>query len=316
MIDKLGRNIRYLRLSLTERCQLRCEYCRADSGECPKQSELSTEEVLRIVRVVASLGIDKIRLTGGEPLLRTDIVEIVRGIAHIPSITEINLTTNALRLPELAGPLKEAGLTRVNISIDSLDPDKFRAMTGGGNLETVLAGIREAVRVSLAPVKLNAVVMRGKNDDEIGDFIELTKDQPIDMRFIELMPMGEHAQDDSRVPTDEILARFPQLQPMAPRYPGQPSSDYQVPGYLGRVGFISPISHKFCGDCNRIRITSDGMLRPCLGNNAEVSLKDALKAGDDTELYNTIFEAIRLKPTGHCFDETFLTSRNMSKIGG
>ena len=316
MIDANGRSIEYLRLSVTERCTLRCTYCRADEGDCPKQKELSAEQLLRIVRVMASLGINKVRLTGGEPLLRRDLVELIRNMFSLPDIREITLTTNGQQLAERAAELRQAGLNRINISLDSLDSDKYRELTGGGSLQKVLDGIDAALAAGLQPIKLNAVLMRGKNDDEIDDFMALAKDRPIDMRFIELMPLGNTDQSAQRITADEIIAARPQLIALPPRYPGQPSADYTLPGYLGRIGFIAPISHSFCSDCNRVRVMSDGMLRPCLGNNAEISLCQALADADDQQLTEVIREAIWHKPLGHSFDDCFHAVKNMSKIGG
>lgn len=316
MIDKLGRNITYLRLSITERCTLKCAYCRADTGECPKQQELSAADILRIVRALASLGITKVRLTGGEPMLRKDLLSIVQGIRETPGITEIAMTTNAQHLYGKARALREAGLSRLNISIDSLIPERYAAMTGGGSLSAVLAGIDDAIEAGLTPLKLNAVLLRGRNDDEVDDFIALTKDRPIDMRFIELMPMGAVDHANERVTSDSLIATRPYLVPVPPRYAGQPSVDYRIEGYAGRVGFISPMSHRFCGDCNRVRVMSDGMLRPCLGDNAEVTLKPALQLQDDTELVRVIRETIWNKPGTHSFDAAFHAEKNMSRIGG
>jgi len=316
MIDRLGRNIEYLRFSLTERCTLKCEYCRADEGLCPKLAELKTDDVIRIVNAMVHLGVNKIRLTGGEPMLRRDIVEIISAIAAMNGVKEIAMTTNAQQLVGKSKELKKAGLTRLNISMDSLDADKFRRMTGG-DLSLVLQSIDEAIEAELLPLKINAVIIRGKNDDEIDAFIELAKDRPLDVRFIELMPMGRLGQDESlRVPSDEMIKVRPCLIPIAPRYPGQPSTDYRIEGYRGRIGFISPISHQFCGECNRIRVLSDGTLRPCLGRNGEVPLKEVLQSGDDSLLMETIRSTIYEKPTGHTFSTGFAPKRDMSKIGG
>ena len=316
MIDQYGRGITYLRLSLTERCTLKCAYCRADEGECPKRRELACEDMLRIVRVLAGLGIEKVRLTGGEPMLRRDLLEIIRGIHATPGIREITMTTNAQHLGGQAAALREAGLNRLNISIDSLKPERYRKMTGGGALSAVLQGIDDALAAGLVPLKLNAVLLRGVNDDEVDDFIALTRDRPVDVRFIELMPMGNVDHTARRVTGEELIAARPYLLKQPPRYPGQPSSDYAVEGFAGRVGFISPISHRFCSDCNRVRVMSDGMLRPCLGDNSEVSLKPALACADDGELARVIAQAIYHKPRTHRFDEAFQTRKDMSRIGG
>ncbi|MFZ5975444.1 MAG: GTP 3',8-cyclase MoaA [Bacillota bacterium] len=316
MLDSKGRDIRYLRLSITERCTLKCAYCRAGNGDCPRKNELTAGEFERIVKAMAKLGIIKIRVTGGEPLLRRDVEDIIARISVIPGITEIAMTTNAQHLSGRTEALKCAGLTRLNISLDSLKRERYAELTGGGDFDAVMDGINEAVATGLHPVKLNMVVVRGSNDDEIDDFIALAKDRPVDVRFIELMPIGELGLDASkRVSTDEILAARPYLIPIPPRYPGQPSKDYTIEGFKGRVGFISPLSHKFCGACNRVRVMSDGVLKTCLGNNNEVSLLSALEKGD-AALLETIHDAIYHKPLGHEFESGFSSVRDMSKIGG
>ena len=300
---------------MTERCTLRCAYCRADEGICPKKEELTTDEFLRLASACAVLGIRKVRVTGGEPLLRRDILAIVGGLAAIPGIAEVDMTSNAQMLQGQAAALKQAGLQRVNISLDSLDAHTFHEMTGG-DLAIVLAGIEEAISAGLIPVRINAVLVRGRNEREVDDFIALTKDQPVDVRFIELMPIGELGQDDSlRVGSDELLAARPYLKPVPPLQTGQVSTDYAIHGHLGRVGFISPVSHKFCATCNRIRIMSDGTLRPCLGNNLEVPLKPYLSM-DDARLTEAIRQAIYRKPAGHHFEQGFVSQKNMSEIGG
>jgi len=315
LIDQLGREITYLRLSLTERCTLRCDYCRADEDVCPRREELSAADFIRIGQACAALGIQKIRLTGGEPLLRKDLFEIIQGLAAIEGIRELTMTTNAQMLPGQAHALKAAGLTRINISLDSLDPARYYDMTKG-DLRLVLESIDEALRAHLDPVRINIVLVRGRNNDEIDDFIELTRQRPLEVRFIELMPIGTLGQDKSkRITSDEILSARPWLQPIAPRFPGQVSTDYAIDGYQGRVGFISPVSHQFCGECNRIRVMSDGMLRPCLGNNLEYPLKKVLEQGDDS-LLEAIREVILHKPAGHQFALGFDSEKNMSRIGG
>ena len=316
MNDRFGRNITYLRLSLTERCTLKCAYCRAGEGVCPKKSELRMEEFLRITRAFASIGVNKVRLTGGEPMLRRDLLEIISGIRAIDGINEIVMTTNGQHLPGMSETLRAAGLNRLNISLDSLQRARYAEITGGGSLERVMTGIREALAAGFAPLKLNVVLLRGVNSDEIADFIALTKDQPIHVRFIEYMPLGEADQAGLRITGDEILAQFPAMIPVEPDYAGQPARDYQLPGSIGRVGLINPMSHRFCAACNRVRVMSDGMLRPCLGSNEEYSLKEALEQADDTALLRVINNAIAQKPETHCFDENFFAEKNMSRIGG
>ncbi|MFZ3069726.1 MAG: GTP 3',8-cyclase MoaA [Anaerolineaceae bacterium] len=315
MIDQYGRDIIYLRLSVTERCTLRCTYCRVEEGLCPKAEELTAEDFSRIVRVFAELGIKKVRITGGEPLLRKDILDIIRRIAAVKGIEDISMTTNAQRLPGNALALKQAGLRRLNISLDSLNAETFREMTGG-ELGLVLSGIDEAIEAGLLPVKVNMVVVQGVNDSEIDDFIALTRDRPIDVRFIELMPIGDLGRNERRrISNDALIQARPYLKPLPARYIGQPSTDYRVEGHVGRVGFISPISHKFCANCNRIRLMSDGKLRPCLGVDSEISLLEALQQGDDA-LLETIREVIFYKPVGHAFESCSYSDRNMSRIGG
>lgn len=317
MIDRLGRNIQYARLSLTQRCNLKCVYCNPDGEHCPQNTELCVQDWIRIVDALVHLGVRKIRLTGGEPLVRKDLEEIIHGIAQFPQIEDLCMTTNAQHLPGRVELLKRAGLGRLNISIDSLKPERFRTITGGGRIEDVLESIDMAIALQLLPIKLNTVVVRGQNDDEIDDFIALTRERPIEVRFIELMPIGRLGQDESmRISNDELIRQRPYLKPLKPVYESQPSRDYGIEGHLGKVGFISPISHQFCDRCNRIRITSDGKFKPCLGDNGEVSLMQALKSGDDALLYRTLYDAIYNKPQGHHFGEGFTSVRNMSRIGG
>jgi len=316
MNDRFGRTITYLRLSLTERCTLKCAYCRAGEGICPKKGELSRDEFLRIVRAFAAVGVKKVRLTGGEPMLRRDLIPIISGIRAIEGIEEITMTTNGQHLAGQCRALREAGLDRLNISVDSLKPERYTAITGGGSLALVLAGIEEAFAAGFSSLKLNVVLLRGQNDDETADFIALTKDRPISVRFIEYMPLGETDQASHRVTGAELLKKHPQLVPVEPAYPGQPARDYQMPGYVGRVGLIDPMSHRFCADCNRVRVMSDGMIRPCLGSNEEFSLKEALEQTDDNALHAVIARAIALKPETHCFDEGFSAEKTMRHIGG
>jgi len=316
MNDRFGRTITYLRLSLTERCTLKCTYCRAAEGDCPKKSELTQEEFLRITRAFAKIGVNKVRLTGGEPMLRRDLLSIISGIRAIPEIREITMTTNGQHLPGQSVALKAAGLDRLNISVDSLKPEKFAEITGGGSLTRVLTGIEEAFAAGFPSVKLNVVLLRGVNDDETDDFIALTRDRNIQVRFIEYMPLGETDRAEHRITGAELLQKHPALVEIEPSYKGQPARDYRMPGYVGKVGLIDPMSHRFCADCNRVRVMSDGMLRPCLGSNEEFSLKEALEQEGDEQLLAAIRHAIAQKPSTHCFDTDFTTERTMSRIGG
>jgi cyclic pyranopterin phosphate synthase len=316
MNDRFGRSIEYLRLSLTERCTLKCTYCRADEGLCPKTDELTTDQFLLIVRAMASVGIRKVRLTGGEPMLRHDLMEIISGIRRIDGIQEIAMTTNAQHLSGRASALNQAGLDRLNISLDSLKSERYKEITGGGSLARALSGIDEALAAGFSPVKLNVVLLRGVNADEADSFIALTKDRPIHVRFIEWMPLGAADQASLRITGDELLLARPYLSPLAPLYKGQPSRDFSVPGHTGRVGFINPVSQRFCSKCNRMRVMSDGALRPCLGDNLEFPLRSTLDNGNEKQLADTIRNAIWNKPEGHCFCRTFQSDRTMNRIGG
>ncbi len=322
MNDQYGRRITYLRLSITPKCNLNCVYCRP--GSCPPGQGalnwpdlLTPAEFFRIVRVAADLGITKVRLTGGEPLMRPDLPEIIRLIRQIPQIEDLSMSTNGQGLAERVAELKQAGLHRVNLSLDSLRSDRFRQMTGGGVLSEVLAAIDACLTVGLMPVKVNTVLVRGINDDEIADLIALTRDRPIAVRFIELMPMNPIGQESGRLVTGaEILAAFPEMLRLPVADPGAPSEDYRLPGHQGTVGLIRPISHRFCTNCNRIRILSDGMLKPCLGDRGEVSLREALAFADDTPLRQIMAHALFHKPEGHGFSHEFTPSRGMDRTGG
>ena len=315
MKDSFGREINYLRLSLTERCTLRCAYCRFDEGLCPKTTELSADEFVTLAEACLSLGIERIRLTGGEPLLRKDILEIVSRISALNGLEDLSMTTNAQMLPEMAQDLRQAGLNRLNISMDTLNPELFRKLTGG-SLQKVLDGIDKALQTGFDPVKINVVLMRGVNENEVDDFIEMTRNRPIDVRFIEYMPIGDGNQSDHlRINNQELIAGRPWLKPLPPRLAGQPSADYSFEGAKGRVGFISPISHRFCDSCNRIRIMSDGTLRTCLGREDEYPLADAIPQGKEA-VAELIKKAINAKPARHLFSEGRLNKRNMGRIGG
>ena len=315
MRDQLGREIEYLRISLTERCNLKCIYCREETEYCQAKQELSLSELTRLMHIFAGLGITKVRLTGGEPLVRKDLEAIVSMIARIPQVRDLSMTTNAQGLAERIGGLHRAGLQRVNISLDSLQEDRYRRMTRGGDLQKTLAGIHAAIREGMI-VKINAVLVRGENDAEIDDFIALARDYPIDVRFIELMPFCTlSAADEKRIAGQEILDAHPELHPVAARYPSQPSADYQAQGFCGRIGLINPISHRFCRCCNRVRLTSDGKLRMCLGQEKETDLK-AWMHHNDEELLSVIRSAIFDKPKAHEFEENFHAIRAMNQIGG
>ncbi|MDR2482878.1 MAG: GTP 3',8-cyclase MoaA [Treponema sp.] len=320
MIDALGRKIEYLRLSLTDRCNLRCVYCRGASagteGAADAAGGLSPVHIERIVRGMVSLGITKVRLTGGEPLMRRDLEDIVKTVSSSDSVRDICMTTNGHGLARRARSLKKAGLMRVNISLDSLRSDRCREITGGGDVEQALAGIDAALDAGLLPVKVNCVMMKGVNDNEADEFIELARTKPLCVRFIELMPMGGARNDELRAANDLILRRHPELSPLSVSCADQSAVEYTAPGFLGAVGFISPVTRPFCGSCSRVRVTHDGRLRPCLGNDMETDLMPALSRNDDELLRSVIERAIFNKPQGSCFNSGYISQRRMNRIGG
>ncbi|MEA4807226.1 MAG: GTP 3',8-cyclase MoaA [Acetobacterium wieringae] len=319
MLDQYGRKIEYMRISVTQKCNLKCIYCDPDGENCKdsKDDSLTPREFEKVVRSMVEAGIKKIRITGGEPLLRRDICEIIYRISEIDGIEDIGMTTNGIQLLKMAADLKAAGLHRLNISLDSLKPEKFKFITGGGDLKKTMAGIDRALSLGMTPVKINTVLIKGINDDEIDDLIEMTRDRPIEIRFIELMPMGSFGEDnrDKIIHNDDLIATRPGLQYLERTDKGSPAVYYQMAGYTGKIGFISPMTHQFCSDCNRIRLTSDGKIRPCLGNNGEVDIREALDLKADN--FNQIVRQIILdKPKGHHFGADFTSSRRMNMIGG
>ena len=319
MKDWLGREIEYLRLSVTQDCNLNCIYCRpSGSVDCETACHgLATDELKLIVGAMAGLGIRKVRITGGEPLIRPDICEIIAGIAGIPGIEDISLTTNGIRLAKLAGRLRRAGLQRINISLDSLKGERFEFITGGGRLDRVLRGIKESVSAGLKPVKINAVLIRGVNDDEVDAFMELAREQPVEVRFIELMPVGRFGEEnrDKIVYNTELIEAHPELISLEDPRGSGPAAMYTIKGYKGRIGFISPMSHRFCKTCNRIRLTCDGKIRLCLGHNSEVDITGTLREQPE-ELQETVRDIIFNKPEGHNFNRKFVSDRGMNEIGG
>ncbi len=325
IIDQFGRHLTYLRVSVTDVCNLRCIYCMPEDMTFRPRAELMTdEEILTIVRLMADLGINKVRLTGGEPTVRPHIVEIVRQIAHIPTIRDVAMTTNALLLPQLAEPLARAGLRRVNISLDTLDPKKFRFITRWGDLDQVWAGIEAAEAAGLKPLKINAVVTRGFNDQEVVDLARLTLDRDWDIRFIELMPFGSEADfaQSAVVRSHETMARIEAalgpLHPVPGHDPRDPAKPYRLVGARGTIGFISSVSEPFCRSCNRLRLTADGKLRLCLLRDGEFDILTPLRAGMPLdELKQAILDAAYYKPWGHGLpDGVIPQSRLMNQIGG
>ena len=317
MIDRLGRDITYLRISLTDKCNLRCRYCMPEEGVCRRQHHemMNEDEIVTAVEVAASLGIRKIRLTGGEPLVKKNIVSICRRVAAVEGIREVCLTTNGILLPELAVALKEAGVKRVNLSLDTLDPEKYAYITRIGKLEQFRAGLQAALEAGFDKVKINAVLIGGFNDDEIEHLAHLTMEYPVDMRFIELMPIQDHDEfgESAYLPYSRVLEKLPEAVPVAKD--GGVAKLYRLPGAKGNIGLISPISAHFCGECNRIRLTADGKLKPCLHSGDEYSIK-----GLNREEMKAVFEqAIWNKPVWHGELDAINRSkagRNMNEIGG
>ena len=317
MIDRLGRNITYLRISLTDKCNLRCRYCMPEEGVCKRAHHemMNEDEVVTAVEVAAALGIHKIRLTGGEPLVKRNIVSICRRVASVEGITEVCLTTNGILLPQLGKQLKEAGVNRLNLSLDTLDPEKYAHITRIGKLEQFQAGLEAALEAGFEKVKINAVLIGGFNDDEIEDLAHLTMEYPVDMRFIELMPIQDHDEfgEEAYVPYSRVLEKLPEAKPMP--QDGGVAKLYRLPGAKGNIGLISPVSAHFCGECNRIRLTADGKLKPCLHSADEYSIK-----GLDCEGVKAVLqEAIWNKPAWHGDLDALHRSqagRNMNEIGG
>lgn len=315
MKDQYLRDITYLRVSITDRCNLRCRYCMPD-GVCKLSHEdiLSYEEILEIVEAAAELGVKKIRITGGEPLVRPGCADLCRMISGVKGIEELTLTTNGVLLEQQAKALKEAGVGRVNVSLDTLDPEKYKKITGGGDISRVLRGIEKAKEAGLAPLKLNAVLIGGFNDNEIADFVELTRNNPVELRFIELMPMGDTEFGESAyIPGDTVLQRVPELQEIPSD--GGVARLYRLPDGVGKVGLISPLSRHFCDTCNRIRLTSEGAIKPCLHSSREISLRGL----HGEELKQRLSEAILEKPKMHgTLDANHQSEagRNMNTIGG
>lgn len=318
MKDSLGRKINYLRVSLTDRCNLRCQYCMPERGieKCSHEDILSLEETFTIIENFVELGIDKIRFTGGEPLVRKGIVDLISKVSKLEGVKDIAMTTNAILLNDMAEDLKEAGLNRVNISLDTLDRDKYREISRGGDLDLVLESIEEAKRVGLEPIKINTVLIGGFNEDEIEDFARLTMEDSIDVRFIELMPIGEASRwaEEKFLSNEEILKRLDGLEPVKREDISSPALYYKLPKAKGRIGIINPISCKFCEDCNRVRLTASGKLKLCLHSNKEIDLRDPLRNGED--LKKLILDSIDKKEESHHLEDGKYISRNMNEIGG
>jgi cyclic pyranopterin phosphate synthase len=326
LADQFNRPITYLRISVTDKCNLRCIYCMPERGLpwLPKSEILSFEEIAALVRVAASVGVKSIRLSGGEPLVRKGLDRLVGEIAAIDGIEDIALSTNALLLEEQIDDLVRAGLRRVNISLDTLRADRFMELARRPGLDRVLAGIEAAIDRGLVPLKINCVVMRGKNDDEIAEFAEWTKHRPVFVRFIEVMPVHENldVQRDAYMSSDEILERVRSIGDLQPSNgPGGngPARYFAFPGAPGAVGVISPLSHDYCERCNRVRLTADGRLRLCLFGDYEIDLRTPLRAGaSPDEIAEMLRAAMLIKPERHHLrlGEAASRMRAFSEIGG
>jgi len=316
LIDQHGRKIDYLRISITDRCNLRCCYCMPAAGvENKKHSEIiSYEEIIKIVKTATQMGIKKIRLTGGEPLVRKDIEVLVSELSSL-NLEDISMTSNAVVLAEKAELLKKSGLDRINISLDTLKKEKFEQITRRNYLPEVLKGINAALRADLKPVKINMVVMKGVNDDEILDFVELSSQKEINVRFIEYMPLGGEAEAEKFMSTKEtknLIETKYELLPAVTKGSG-PANYFKIEDAAGTIGFISALSEHFCSNCNRLRLTADAKIKPCLAGNQEVEIKGMSRA----EIESAFLKALELKPVCHHLDFTEQTyHRNMSQIGG
>ncbi|NOY67935.1 MAG: GTP 3',8-cyclase MoaA [Deltaproteobacteria bacterium] len=323
LIDSHMRRINYLRISITDRCNLRCIYCVPGQpiSRIPHKSILSYEEILKIVRIGTRLGITKVRVTGGEPLVRKDCIDFISRLTQINGLKDISLTTNGLLLSRYLEPLADAGISRVNISLDTLYPEKYKAITGIDGFDRVWKAIHKAIDMGFSPVKINVVAMRGVNDDEINDLAGLSRDYPLHVRFIELMPFGK-AQTGIAAPMleDEILGAITQsggLTPISRNKFDGPAKKFKFNDSPGEIGIISPVSHHFCKTCNRLRLTADGRIRMCLLSDESLDIRAPLRSGTgDNELAETILHAVAKKPFIRCLGVQNPPCRTMSAIGG
>jgi cyclic pyranopterin phosphate synthase len=325
-MDRFGRHITYVRLSVTDRCDLRCVYCMAeDMHFLPRSQILTLEEIARLGRCFSELGVTKLRITGGEPLVRRDVLWLFERLGELPGIRDLTLTTNGTQLARHAAALAAAGVTRVNVSLDTLRPERFRAITRLGDIKRTLEGIDAARGAGFRRVKINSVILKGRNHDEVGDLVAFALDRGLDISFIEEMPLGvigDHDRAEAYYPSERIRqdleARF-QLIPTT-ETTGGPSRYYRIPGSDCRVGFISPHSHNFCADCNRVRVTAEGRLLLCLGQEHSTDLRRTLRAnpGDDEAVKRALVAAMAIKPRGHDFDLAArpVIFRHMNATGG
>lgn len=326
LIDKFGRKISYLRISVTDRCDLRCVYCMSEDMKfMPRAKLLTLEEIARIAKQYVDLGVSKIRITGGEPLTRRNIMKLFNDLGEMPGLNDLTVTTNGTLLSRYAEDLKKAGVTRINVSLDTLQADRFKAITRIGDIRKTLDGIDAALAQGFSSVKINAVIMNNHNDDEILDLVNYVRERGLDISFIEEMPlgdMGEHDRGQSYCSSDEVLRRIEAHYQLLPstETTGGPSRYYRSSDSESRIGFISPHSHNFCDDCNRVRLTAEGRLLLCLGQEHSMDLRAVVRANptDDEVLRQAILDSLNLKPKGHDFDVAAkpIIMRHMSATGG
>src|SRR5512143_2720090 len=332
-VDKQNRRIDYLRVSITDRCNLSCLYCKPRGSVRPRSHHeiLRYEEILRVIHTAAALGISHIRITGGEPLVRRGVLSFIANVRTVPGIDDVSLTTNGVLLPGMAGQLRDAGIRRLNISLDSLHADRFRRITGSDVWDRVWSGIEQAEATGFDPVKINMVPVKGVNDDEVVDFARLTLDRALHVRFIEFMPIGmndrwerEKCVTSAQI-RDAIERELGPLEPFSARGSAGPASNFRLAGARGVIGFISPISQHFCAACRRLRLTADGKIRPCLLSDTEIDIKTPLRGGcDDPELRRLLELSLSVKPERHYYtmgeartaESSGCFARTMSRIGG
>lgn len=326
LIDKFGRKIDYLRISVTDRCDLRCVYCMSEDMQfMPRSKLLTLEEIARIAQQYVDMGVTKIRITGGEPLTRSNVMELFDKLGAMEGLEDLTVTTNGTLLGKYAAQLKSAGVTRINVSLDTLQADKFKAITRIGKIQKTLDGIDAALAQGFKSVKLNAVIMKNHNDDEILDLIEYVREREMDISFIEEMPLGDmgtHDREKSYCSSDQVLKTIEERYSLvaSTETTGGPSRYYRMVNSQSRIGFISPHSHNFCGDCNRVRLTAEGRLLLCLGQEHSVDLRAVVRANpiDNQILKQSIIDSLAIKPKGHDFDVTVkpIIMRHMSATGG
>ncbi len=326
LTDRFGRTVDYLRISVTDRCDLRCVYCMSENMTfLPREQLLTLEEIIQIGRCFTELGVSKIRITGGEPLHRRNILSVFEAFGQLDGLNDLTITTNGTQLHRFAKPLADAGVTRVNISLDTLDANRFKALTRNGDIDKVLNGIDAAQKVGFKRIKINAVVLKNRNHDEVCALVEHAIKRGIDISFIEEMPLGvigDHDREECYYSSDDIRRDLEKTFDLIPttETTGGPSRYYRIANEQSRVGFISPHSHNFCDTCNRVRLTAEGRLLLCLGQEHSVDLRTVVRAhpGDDDTLKQAIREAMEIKPLGHDFDLSAkpVIFRHMNHTGG